>query len=84
MLIQYLDDEVTAEDFCHGNQKKNPERKYFNQCASSREVIKKRVETTNPAKVYKTDISSIDSHPSLVPVFKPRDVKQVPFIVDTN
>ena len=35
VLIHYLGNEKAAQDFPHGNQKKNPDRKYCQQCPST-------------------------------------------------
>ena len=77
VLIHYLGDEKTAHYFPHGNQKKNPEQKYVQQCPSSRKKTAEQVATTDPAKVYKTEIAAMDCHPAHVRVMKPRDIKQV-------
>ena len=77
VLIHYLGDEKTAQDFSHGNQKKNPERNYCQQCPSLRRKITEQVATTDPAKLYKTEIAAMDCHPALARVIKPRDIKQV-------
>ena len=77
VLIHYLGDEKTAQDFSHGNRKKNPERKYCQQCPSSRNKMAEQVVTTDPAKLYKTEIAAMDCHPALARVLKPRDIKQV-------
>jgi len=76
VLIHYLGDEKTALDFSHGNQKKNPERNYC-QCPSLRKKITEQVATTDPAKLYKTEIAAMICHPVLAKVIKPRDIKQV-------
>ena len=77
VLIHYLGNEKAAQDFPHGNQKKNPERKYCQQCPSSRKKTAEQVVTTDPAKFYKTEIAAMDCHPALARVMKPRDIKQV-------
>ena len=84
VLIHYLGDEKTAQDFSHGNQKKNPERNYCQQCPSLRKRITEQVATTDPAKLYKTEIAAMDCHPALAKVIKPRDIKQVYQYDNTN
>lgn len=77
VLIHYVGNENTAQDFPHGNQKNNPERKYCQQCPSLRKKTAEQAATTDPAKLYKTEIAAMDCHPALARVMKPRDIKQV-------
>ena len=81
VLIHYLGDEKVANDFPHGNQKKNTSRNYCQLCPSSLTKTKEQLSTTSPSKLYKTEIAAIDCHPSLVRVMKPRDIKQVSTLV---
>ena len=72
VLIHYLGDEKTAQDFSHGNQKKNPERNYCQQCPSLRKKITEQVATTG-----KTLQDRDSSYGPFAKVIKPRDIKQV-------
>ena len=49
-----------------------------------RKKITEQVATTDPAKLYKTEIATMDSHPVLAKVIKPRDIKQVYPYDNTN
>ena len=43
-----------------------------------------QVATTDPAKLYKTEIAALNCHPALAMVIKPGDIKQVYQYDNTN
>ena len=77
VLIHYLGNESLAEDFQHGNQKKNSQRNYCKHCPSMRASLKTELLKTNPAEAYKAQVASVKCHPSQMKVFIPRDLKMV-------
>ena len=77
VLIHYLGNESLAEDFHHGNQKKNSQRNYCKQCPSMRALLKTELSKTNPAEAYKAQVASVKCHPSQMKVFIQRDLKMV-------
>ena len=76
VLIQYIGDERVAKDFAHDNQK-NFERNYCKQCPSMLNKLTTQTATTDPAKIYKSEIAAMDCHSAYAKVLKPRNTKQV-------
>ena len=75
VLIQYLGDEEKAVSFPHGNGKTS--KPYIRTCPSTISDIKSEDPAQLPSASYKKAISKPAYPPSLQPVYKPRNSRQI-------
>ena len=75
VLIQYLGDEEKAVSFPHGNGKTS--KPYIRTYPSTISDIKSEDPAQLPSASYKKAISKPDYPPSLQPVYKPRNSRQI-------